>query len=189
MCGLVALLAQGGSWEQVALERATNALSHRGPDGSGRWVDGRAKVGLGHTRLSIIGLDNGAQPIASEDGRLHMVVNGEFYGYEAIRRDLEGRGHVFTTESDSEIALHLYEEMGRECLTHLRGEFALVLWDEEQETLWAVRDRFGIKPMFYAQVGGCPLLGFRSEGTAGCWGASRLGRGDRVPATFCLLRR
>ena len=158
MCGLVALLAQGGSWEQVALERATNALSHRGPDGSGRWVDRRAKVGLGHTRLSIIGLDNGAQPIASEDGRLHMVVNGEFYGYEAIRRDLEGRGHVFATESDSEIALHLYEEMGRECLTHLRGEFALVLWDEEQETLWAVRDRFGIKPMFYAQVGGVLYL-------------------------------
>ncbi len=158
MCGLVALLTQGGSWERAALERATNALSHRGPDGSGRWVDPRAKVGLGHTRLSIIALDNGAQPIASEDGRLHMVVNGEFYGYEAIRRDLEGRGHVFATESDSEIALHLYEEMGRECLTHLRGEFALVLWDEEQETLWAVRDRFGIKPMFYAQVGGVLYL-------------------------------
>ena len=158
MCGLVAILAQGGSWERAALERATNALIHRGPDGSGLWVGRRSRVGLGHTRLSVIGLNNGAQPIASEDGRLHMVVNGEFYGYEAIRNDLEERGHVFATESDSEIAIHLYEEMGRECLTHLRGEFSLVIWDEEQEILWAARDRFGIKPMFYAQAGGVLYL-------------------------------
>ena len=158
MCGLVALLAQGGSWERSALERATAALEHRGPDGSGVWVGGGGRAGLGHTRLSIIGLDNGAQPIASEDGRLHLVVNGEFYGYEAIRRDLEGRGHVFSTESDSEIALHLYEEMGSECLTHLRGEFALALWDEERETLWAARDRFGIKPLFYARERGVLYL-------------------------------
>ena len=158
MCGLVALLSQGGSWEGAALESATNALRHRGPDGSGKWVDPRGGVGLGHTRLSVIGLENGAQPIASEDGRLHMVVNGEFYGYEAVRSDLEKRGHVFSTESDSEIAIHLYEEMGPECLTHLRGEFAIVVWDRHQETLWAARDRFGIKPLYYAQAGGVLFL-------------------------------
>lgn len=154
MCGLAAIMSQGGNWSPAALERATDRLSHRGPDGRGTWNDPAGRVGLGHTRLSVIGLKNGAQPIASEDGRIHLAANGEFYGFETIRRDLETRDHRFATGSDSEIALHLYEELGRTCVESLRGEFAFVLWDENRQTLWAVRDRFGIKPLYYAEYRG-----------------------------------
>jgi asparagine synthase (glutamine-hydrolysing) len=107
-------------------------------------------VGLGHARLSIIDLKTGSQPIASEDGRSQIVVNGEFYGYEAIQQELERSGHRLRTRSDSEIALHLYEDFGPQCLHHLRGEFAFIIWDESQRTLFAARDRFGIKPLYYA---------------------------------------
>jgi asparagine synthase (glutamine-hydrolysing) len=91
----------------------------------------------------------GDQPIANEDGRIRIVVNGEFYGYEAIRRELHESGHQLSTRSDSEIALHLYEDFGVQCLHRLRGEFAFVLWDETNRTMFAARDRFGIKPLFY----------------------------------------
>lgn len=154
MCGLAAIMSQGGTWTRDALERATDRLRHRGPDGKGTWISPDGSIGLGHTRLSVIDLKNGAQPIASEDGRVHLAANGEFYGFETIRRDLENRGHEFATGSDSEIALHLYEEMGRQCVEWLRGEFAFVLWDENLRTLWAVRDRFGIKPLYYTEYGG-----------------------------------
>ena len=154
MCGLVAIMSRGGTWSREALERATDTLRHRGPDGRGTWVGPGGKAGLGHTRLSVIGLDNGAQPIASEDGRLHLSANGEFYDFESLREDLEQRGHAFSTGTDSEIALHLYEETGRACVEHLRGEFAFVLWDERMQVLWAVRDRFGIKPLYYAESDG-----------------------------------
>ena len=107
------------------------------------------RVGLGHARLSIIDLATGDQPIASEDEALQIVVNGEFYDFERIQRDLEGRGHRLRTRSDSEIALHLYEDFGTACLRHLRGEFAFVLWDGPNDTLFAARDRFGIKPLYY----------------------------------------
>jgi asparagine synthase (glutamine-hydrolysing) len=134
----------------VMLERATRALHHRGPDGQKQWISEDRTVGLGHARLSIIDLAGGDQPIASEDERTHIIVNGEFYGYEAMQRELEARGHRLRTKSDSEIALHLYEEFGVHCLEHLRGEFALVLWDANRRRLFAARDRFGIKPLFYA---------------------------------------
>jgi asparagine synthase (glutamine-hydrolysing) len=107
-------------------------------------------VGLGHTRLSIIDLATGDQSIASEDERVHIVVNGEFYDFERQRHELEKRGHHFRTRSDSEIALHLYEDFGAHCMRHLRGEFAFVLWDEANQLLLAARDRFGIKPLYYA---------------------------------------
>jgi asparagine synthase (glutamine-hydrolysing) len=107
-------------------------------------------VGLGHARLSIIDLTTGDQPIANEDGRKHIIVNGEFYDYENTQRKLELAGHHLRTRSDSEIALHLYEDLGIQCLHELRGEFAFVLWDENNRTLFAARDRFGIKPLFYA---------------------------------------
>src|SRR5262249_44660618 len=108
------------------------------------------KVGLGHARLSIIDLSGGDQPIANEDSRIHIIVNGEFYDFERQRRALEERGHRFRTRSDSEIALHLYEDFGAHCVQHLRGEFAFILWDETNQTLFAARDRFGIKPLYYA---------------------------------------
>jgi asparagine synthase (glutamine-hydrolysing) len=92
----------------------------------------------------------GGQPIASEDGQTRIIVNGEFYGYEAIQRELEARGHRLRTRSDSEIALHLFEDYGVQSLHRLRGEFAIVLWDARRRTIFAARDRFGIKPLFCA---------------------------------------
>jgi asparagine synthase (glutamine-hydrolysing) len=154
MCGIVAILAlSGAAGEGVpadALERAVARLHHRGPDGQGIWLADHGRVALGHTRLSIIDLDSGTQPIANEDGRIHIAVNGEFYGYEVQRAALERLGHRFSTRSDSEIALHLYEEQGADCVSALRGEFAFTLWDEGEERLLAFRDRYGIKPLFYS---------------------------------------
>ncbi|HVC46459.1 MAG TPA: asparagine synthase (glutamine-hydrolyzing) [Terracidiphilus sp.] len=150
MCGIVGILSRREPVALPALQRATQSLYHRGPDGQRHWISGDARVGLGHARLSIIDLTTGDQPIHSEDGRTHIIVNGEFYGYEAIQDELESRGHRLRTRSDSEIALHLWEELGPQCLHQLRGEFALVLWDGKQRCLFAARDRFGIKPLFYA---------------------------------------
>ena len=151
MCGIVAIFAPQRPISVGALEAATAMLRHRGPDGRRTWVSPEGHVGLGHTQLNIASPD-GAQPIASEDRRLWLVANGEFYDFSAIRRRLEVRGHRFRTEADSEIALHLYEEMGPSCLEELRGEFAFVLWDGRTGTLLAARDRFGIKPLFHAQM-------------------------------------
>jgi asparagine synthase (glutamine-hydrolysing) len=150
MCGIVAFFSRCLPISEAALQRATRSLDHRGPDGQRHWISKGGRVALGHTRLSIIDLTSGDQPIASEDGRTRIVVNGEFYGYEEIQRELEGSGHLLRTRSDSEIALHLYEDLGTQCLHRLRGEFAFVLWDETNRTIFAARDRFGIKPLFYA---------------------------------------
>ena len=150
MCGIVGILSRREPVSASALERATQRMYHRGPDGQRHWISTDGRVGLGHARLSIIDLATGDQPIHSEDERTHIIVNGEFYGYEAIQRELESRGHRLRTRSDSEIALHLWEELGPQCLHQLRGEFALVLWDGKQRCLFAARDRFGIKPLFYA---------------------------------------
>src|SRR6185436_14631330 len=150
MCGISAMFSSRGPVSQERLERATQALRHRGPDNQRSWISKDGRVGLGHSRLSIIDLAGGDQPIASEEGALRIIVNGEFYDFERIRQNLEEQGHKFSTRSDSEIALHLYEELGVHCLEHLRGEFALVLWDEKCGRLFAARDRFGIKPLYYA---------------------------------------
>jgi asparagine synthase (glutamine-hydrolysing) len=150
MCGIVAFFARFLPMSEAVLQRATQSLHHRGPDGQRHWMSQDSRVGLGHARLSIIDITTGDQPIASEDGRTRIVVNGEFYGYEAIRRELKQSGHRLRTRSDSEIALHLYEDFGTQCLHRLRGEFAFVIWDETNHTIFAARDRFGIKPLFYA---------------------------------------
>jgi asparagine synthase (glutamine-hydrolysing) len=121
-------------------------------------MDPHHRVGLGHARLSIIDLATGDQPIASEDERMQIVVNGEFYDFERIQEELTRRGHRLRTRSDSEIALHLYEELGTGCLEHLRGEFAFLLWDSRAGQLFAARDRFGIKPLYYAWRGDVLVL-------------------------------
>jgi asparagine synthase (glutamine-hydrolysing) len=149
MCGIVAVVSARDAIDEDALRRATLRLEHRGPDAQRWWIAPHRRVGLGHARLGIIDLTTGDQPIANEDGSLQIVVNGEFYGYEPIQRELEERGHRLRTRSDSEIALHLYEDVGTECLRRLRGEFAFALWDEASETLFAARDRFGIKPLYW----------------------------------------
>jgi asparagine synthase (glutamine-hydrolysing) len=158
MCGIVAMYSARGPIPTDALERATLRLAHRGPDGQRTWLADDRRVGLGHARLSIIDLATGDQPIASEDESLRIVVNGEFYDFESAQRDLEGRGHRLRTRSDSEIALHLYEDYGTACLRHLRGEFAFVLWDGPNDTLFAARDRFGIKPLYYTTYRGTLYL-------------------------------
>src|SRR5262249_13369657 len=150
MCGLFAFFSRERRIPETVLQRATATLDHRGPDGRRCWNSEDGRVGLGHTRLSIIDLTTGDQPIASEDERTRIIVNGEFYGHKAIRRELEHAGHRLRTSSDSEIALHLYEDLGPQCLHRLRGEFAFVIWDEKTRILFAARDRFGIKPLFYA---------------------------------------
>ena len=152
MCGIAAILSHdpGRPVPEPALRRATAALRHRGPDGERIWVSPSGRAGLGHNLLAITDPE-GRQPIASEDGRLHIVVNGQFYDYKRMRTALEAQGHRFRTRSDSEIALHLYEDLGPACLQRLRGQFALVIWDEESGALFAARDRFGLKPLFHAE--------------------------------------
>src|SRR5262249_50940 len=148
MCGIVGIFSREAPIAEDRLRHATRGLFHRGPDGQRQWISANRRVGLGHARLSIIDLATGAQPIASEDGSSQIVVNGEFYGYEPIQRELEAAGHRLRTRSDSEIALHLYEDLGPQCLHRLRGEFAFILWDEKHRTLFAPRDPFAIKPLF-----------------------------------------
>ncbi len=158
MCGITAVLSSNGTVSSDQLHRGTAALHHRGPDGRGHWISPDCRVGLGHTRLSIIDLSTGAQPIANEDESLWIVANGEFYDFEQIRENLRSRGHSFRTGSDSEIALHLYEDLGPECLHQLRGEFAFAIWDGRNRRLFAGRDRFGVKPLFYAEHAGALYL-------------------------------
>ena len=150
MCGIAALFSRGKPLSTQSLVQATQALHHRGPDSRGTWVSPDHRVGLGHARLSIIDLTTGDQPIANENHSIRIIVNGEFYDFERQRHELEQRGHKFRTKSDSEVALHLYEDFGTNCLEHLRGEFAFILWDERNQMLMAARDRFGIKPLHYA---------------------------------------
>jgi asparagine synthase (glutamine-hydrolysing) len=157
MCGIAAMLSSDGV-SADALVDATRALRHRGPDGEGVWIAPSRRVGLGHARLSIIDLTTGRQPIADEEEQTHVVVNGEFYGYERLQQELEESGHRLRTRSDSEVVLHLYEDLGTRCLERLRGEFAFVLWDNRNQTLVAARDRFGIKPLYYASHRGTLFL-------------------------------
>ena len=148
MCGLVIAVSFAGRVMPGPLFAGVEALGHRGPDGSNVWFSDDGRVGFGHTRLGLI--DPGAvQPIAGENDRLYIIVNGEFYDHDRIRSNLRRRGHEFRTGTDSEIALHLYQERGSRCIEDLRGEFAFALWDEDAGTLFAARDRFGIKPLFY----------------------------------------
>ena len=127
-------------------------LAHRGPDDSGEYEDESAT--LFHERLSIIDLATGHQPIANEDGRFWIALNGEIYNYRELRRELVARGHVFRTRSDTEVVLHLYEEIGNRCTERLIGMFAFAIWDSRERRLFLARDRLGIKPLFLAEAGG-----------------------------------
>ncbi|KAF2991190.1 asparagine synthase (glutamine-hydrolyzing) [Methylocystis sp. MJC1] len=160
MCGFLAIFHTGGHHDlRAALLDGVSVIRHRGPNERGIWVDPSGKVGLAHARLSIIGLGNGRQPISSQDGSVHLVVNGEFYDYEQIRDELVARGCVFRTDSDSEIALHLYCEFGAAGLERLRGEFALVIYDANERHMIVMRDRFGIKPVFVTEHDGTIYIG------------------------------
>lgn len=153
MCGIVGKL--NFEPEQIIdeslLRRMNGVLHHRGPDDEGIWVQG--SIGLGQRRLAIIDLSpTGHQPMSNEDGTIWLTFNGEIYNHLELRAELEQRGHRYRGNSDTETIIHLYEEYGCECVMHLRGMFAFALWDERQHCLFLARDRFGQKPLLYAET-------------------------------------
>ena len=129
------------------LKSMADMIQHRGPDDEGFYVSGQ--VGLGFRRLSIIDLQTGHQPLSNEDGSVWIVFNGEIYNYQELRTFLQVEGHVFKTQTDTEVIVHLYEEFGERCVEKLRGMFAFAIWDGRNNTLFLARDRVGIKPLYY----------------------------------------
>ena len=159
MCGIAGILnlSHGPAPEEPVLRRMLAMIRHRGPDGFGIYLG--ESVGLGNARLSIIDLGGGQQPISNEDGTLWIVFNGEIFNYVELRAELESRGHRFSTRTDTEAILHLYEELGPECLHKLNGQFALAIWDERERSLFLARDRVGVRPLFYTQSEGRLVFG------------------------------
>jgi asparagine synthase (glutamine-hydrolysing) len=149
MCGIAGIVHrdQGRGVDLEVLGRMTDALSHRGPDDRGLWAE--PGVGLGHRRLSIIDLVSGHQPMATAAGQLWITYNGELYNYLELREELRAEGRVFSTQSDTEVLLQLYEARGEQCLRQLNGMFAFALWDRRRQRLLAARDHLGIKPFYY----------------------------------------
>ncbi|MGA6947724.1 MAG: hypothetical protein WBZ00_08200, partial [Solirubrobacterales bacterium] len=143
--------------DPAVLAAMNETLLHRGPDSDGSVIDG--PCGLAMRRLSIIDLAGGDQPIANEDGRIQVVQNGEIYNYRDLREELRGRGHTFSTHSDTEVLVHLYEERGPAFVEALRGMFAIAIWDSRENRLLLARDRFGIKPLYYRVAGGTVSFG------------------------------
>lgn len=162
MCGIAGIiLGRGdGRVDRGVLRQMTRALSARGPDGEGFFIE--EPVGFGHRRLAVIDVEGGAQPLFTEDRRIVAVVNGEFYNFMSLRRKLEGRGHRFSTSSDSEVLVHGFEEWGEAVLDQLEGMFAFALWSRDEGRLVLARDRFGEKPLYYARLPGGGLA-FASE--------------------------
>lgn len=152
MCGISAVFKYDGvtPHDKSCLKSMNDEMSYRGPNENGVWNDNRC--GLAHTRLSIIGLENGHQPIYNEDKSLVLVCNGEIYNYKNLIQKLESLGHSFSTQSDSEVIIHLYEEYGFDCLKHLRGMFAFCLYDKSNESLFCARDRIGEKTLYYTHI-------------------------------------
>ncbi len=153
MCGIFGLVAntlQPMDAARAGLAQGMEAIRHRGPDGAGEWISFNGQVGLGHVRLSIIDIESGAQPMISDDGRYVIVYNGEIYNYLELKAELGADS--FRTKSDTEVVLRAYQQWGKDCLTRLRGMFAIAIWDEAGKTLFLARDRFGIKPLYWAKT-------------------------------------
>lgn len=165
MCGIVGTLSFTGQKpvEETKLERMRDEMAHRGPDGAGSWISPDKTVALGHRRLSIIDLNAAAnQPMGTLDNQVQIVFNGEIYNHRDLRKELESIGHTFKTDhSDTEVLLRAYIEWGHDCLDKLVGMFAFGIWDSRHKNLWLVRDRIGIKPLYYAVYNG--RISFASE--------------------------
>ncbi len=161
MCGIAGYFGKGVAPMEAAalLTRMAGALSYRGPDDSGIHVDRDA--GLAHRRLAIVGLSDGQQPMASADGSLVISYNGEVFNYVELRAAMIAKGRQFRTHSDTEVILHLYDEMGPDCLSELNGDFAFALWDTKRQRMLLARDRMGVRPLFYTERAG--TLFFASE--------------------------
>lgn len=151
MCGIAGVVGGRPDREVPATEAMVHAIEHRGPDDRGTWSDSGAV--LGNCRLQIIDLHAGHQPLGNEDRSLWITFNGEIYNYRELRAGLIERGHTLRTHTDTEVVLHLFEEAGPACLDRLRGMFAFAIWDTRRQRLFAARDRFGQKPLFYARLG------------------------------------
>ncbi len=164
MCGIAGFVNRDGeAADPAVLARMTATLAHRGPDGDGHWVEG--PVALGHRRLSIIDVGNGAQPMANEDGVVRVTYNGEVYNEPALRAELLALGHAYRTNCDTESLVHLYEERGVEFAGWLNGMFALAIWDAPRRRLVLARDRMGQKPLYYCETAAGSLV-FGSEAKA-----------------------
>jgi asparagine synthase (glutamine-hydrolysing) len=151
MCGICGVFSfHGEPVERRLVERMTATIRHRGPDGEGFHVCG--PIGLGHRRLSIIDIEGGAQPVTNEDGSLIVVFNGEIYNFIELRDELQEKGHIFRTRSDTEVIVHAYEQWGPNCVRKFNGIFAFALWDHNQKTLMLARDHLGVKPLYYVRV-------------------------------------
>src|SRR5215210_1107706 len=160
MCGIVGQARVGGEpVPEALLNHMCEAIVHRGPDSRG--IHTAPGLGLGIQRLRVIDLVTGDQPIANENGTVTVVLNGEIYNYRELRKDLERRGHRFSTRTDTEVIVHLYEEFGPDLVHHLHGMFGFAVWDSERRRLVLGRDRLGKKPLFYALRDG--TLTFGSE--------------------------
>jgi len=157
MCGLVSFFAYHPVSPEISrdeLRLVRDHMQQRGPDGTGEWFSTDGRVGLGHRRLAIIDLSEaGDQPMTNEDGSIQLVFNGEIYNYRSLREELIRLGHLFRSQSDSEVLVHLYEERGEAMVNDLRGMFAFVLWDARQNRMLLARDPYGIKPLYYADDG------------------------------------
>jgi asparagine synthase (glutamine-hydrolysing) len=164
MCGIAGIIGHNGTCTLDRTKSAIAILRHRGPDGSGIWQSRDGRVCLARARLGTLDLVSGNQPIANEDRTIIAVINGEFYDFEQTRTQLEALGHRFRTKTDSEVLVHLYEQYGVACLDRLQGEFAFLLWDDRQQLLWAARDRFGVKPLYYAEIAGEILFSSEVKG-------------------------
>ena len=156
MCGFCGFTGKVENREQV-IENMMEKIIYRGPDSKGTHIDD--DICLGFRRLSIIDLADGTQPIYNEDGTKVIVFNGEIYNYQGIREDLISKGHKFKTKTDTEVILHGYEEYGPEVLNKFRGMFGIAIWDLVSKELFIARDFFGIKPMYYTQVGNDLIFG------------------------------
>ena len=153
MCGICGVICPKGKLvEYSILKRMCKVIIHRGPDDSGTFI--KENVGLGVQRLSIIDLEGGHQPICNEDETVWIAFNGEIYNYLALREFLQKKGHRFSTMTDTECIVHLYEEFGIECVKELKGMFAFAIWDDNKKHLYLARDRFGIKPLYYTETDG-----------------------------------
>ncbi|HSH76599.1 MAG TPA: hypothetical protein VLA09_12995, partial [Longimicrobiales bacterium] len=161
MCGIagITLASEGAPPKEREIRAMLPALRHRGPDGTGVHRDDRCA--LGHTRLSIIDVAGGAQPLSNEDGSIWVSFNGEIFNYVELRQELLGAGHRFRTQSDTEVIVHGYEEWGDHFVHRLNGQFAIALWDAPRRRLTLLRDRPGILPLYYAELMG--RLCFASE--------------------------
>ncbi len=153
MCGICGKLNfdLGAAVDRGLVQGMLETIRHRGPDDEGVYVN--PGIGLGHRRLSIIDLNTGHQPLSNEDGTVWIVFNGEIYNYRELRSLLLSKGHTLRTQTDTEVIVHLYEELGADCLEKLRGMFAFAIWDERRKTLFLARDRVGIKPLYYYRNG------------------------------------